>query len=81
MSCIIHYEGQNQYDSVTQVTEKTSLKIKEAKQKHELLNDQHIPQCVLIPENEDLTKYFYHKKPCYRNKQFAFVTFTKSYIF
>ena len=46
----------NQYDSVTQLTEKTSLKLKEAKQKHELLNDQHTSQCVLIPENGDLTK-------------------------
>ena len=58
MSCIIHYERENDYDvQLTQITEKTSATILQAKRGHEKNDDVHFQQCCIIPNNEDLENH------------------------
>ena len=67
MSCIIHYECENNYDvQLTQITEKTSATILQAKREHEKNDDAHFQQCCMISKNEDLKNYNYHLSPCYK---------------
>ena len=64
MSCIIHYERENNYD--VQLTEKTSAKILQAKRENEKKDDSHFQLCCIIPNNEDLENHKYHLSPCYK---------------
>lgn len=66
MTCIIHYEGQENYDEdLLSVTNKTAKKILLAKSMHQASeSNDHKEQCKSI-NSEKLVGMLYHKKPCY----------------
>ena len=67
MSCIIHYERENNYDlQLTQITEKTSATILREKREHKKIDDAHFQQYCMIPNNEELRNDKYHLSPCYK---------------
>ena len=55
------------YDvQLTQITEKISAIILQAKRKHEKNDDAHFQECYMIPNNEDLKNHKYHLSACYK---------------
>ena len=55
------------YDvQLTQITEKTSAIILQAKRKHEKNDDAHFQECYMISNNEDLKNRKYHLTACYK---------------
>ena len=67
MSCIIHYERENNYDvQLTQVTEKISATILRSKREHEKNDDAYFQECCMIPNNEDPKNHKYHLSPCFK---------------
>ena len=72
MTCILHYEGLQNYDELSPITAKTSDNILLAKTMHESSKDRdHEVQCNSIPL-DGLTNCYYHKNPCY--KKFVRIT-------